>query len=154
MAEKKTAKKTAKVIKPAAVKKDEQGTPVSGKSSNKVKILLKMPRDLAFNMADGRRIILRGSTFALRGKDTGILDFSKVQSNIIDAADWEYALHSRKEYIAKLMKNDLLKVEPVNVSEAQQKADEKYMQENAPKVGLESVDPKHTKTAPISADGE
>ena len=59
------------------------------KAAETVTVCMHSIRDIAFPLASGKRVVVRGCTFELRGKDTGVIDVTKVQQNVIDAKDWE-----------------------------------------------------------------
>lgn len=146
----KRTRKKADVIaatnKAKAAKEVAQGTPVSGKSCRKVKVYLRNAFGIDFPMPDGRIVSINCSTFNLRGKDTGVIDLSRVQQNVIDEDDWEYI---KKTFgYQKIFVNGFIHAEPVNISVSEEKAIEKDMQENLPKLALEPVDPTHTASKP------
>lgn len=132
--------------KQKAIKEVKAGTPVSGKRSDKVKVYLRNAFGLDYPMPDGRTVSINCSTFNLRGLDTGVIDLSRVQENIIDAEDWEYIV---KTYgWQKIFVNGFIHAEPVNISVADEKALIKDMQDNLPNLALQPVDPTHTASKP------
>ena len=134
------------VNKAQAAKKAESGTPVSGKNADKVKVFLRNAFGIDYPMPDGRVVSIQCSTFNLRGLDTGVIDLSRVQENIIDAADWEHIVKTYGNQ--QIFKNGHIHAEPVNISIAEEKAVVKEMQENLPPLALTPVDPNTTKSKP------
>lgn len=153
MATKKSVKQKADAIAAADAKntgkKTAAGIPVSATGSNTVRIESGYLRDVAFNMPDGRRVIIRGTTYGLRGKDTGIIMLGRTQETILNREDWEYILH--KFSGLKLIKNKFIQEIKSN-NPVEVEAQTKDMAENLPKTGLEPIDPEKTAVEPFVAE--
>lgn len=153
MATKKSVKQKADAIAAANAKQKSketaEGTPVSATGSNTVRIESGYIRDVAFNMPDGRRVIIRGTTYGLRGKDTGIIILGRTQETILDREDWEYIQH--KFSGMKLFKNKFIQ-EAKSSNPVEIAAQTKDMAGNLPKTGLEPIDPEKTAVEPFVAE--
>lgn len=108
--------------------------------SGTVHVRLKHPHGIIFDLANGRKLALKGSDFHLRGLEKGTLTcgFGKTQ---VDASDWEEALSTYPGMIADMSRKGTLIYENDAAS-----ADDHADDNQGVKHGREPVDVKNDKT--------
>lgn len=105
-----------------------------------VHVRLKHPHGIIFDISNGRRVVLKGSDFALRGQEKGILlcGFSK---NQVPSADWEEVTKTYSGMISEWKRKGTLIYEKDVASADDHAEDNKDV-----KHGREPVDVKNDKT--------
>lgn len=114
--------------------------PQGSNMSSTVHVRLKHPHGIVFDLANDRKLALKGSDFHLRGLEKGTLTcgFGKTQ---VDASDWEEALATYPGMIADMERKGTLIYENDAAS-----ADDHADDNQGVKHGREPVDVKNDKT--------